>query len=45
MSKEVSLDVDMIAYEQGRIGFMFDVIVDDAGKYSPNAGKLEAKAE
>ena len=36
--------IDVIVSEQGRIGFMFDVIVDDLGKYLPNAGKFEAKA-
>jgi len=36
---------DVIAFAQGRIGYMFDVIVNDARKYSPNAGKLEAKVD
>jgi hypothetical protein len=37
--------LDVIVSEQGKVGDMFDVIVNDARKLCANAGKLEAKPD
>jgi hypothetical protein len=35
----------VIAAEQGKLGGMFDVILDEVRKYSPTTRKLKAKAK